>query len=155
MDVSALDDEGLEVWVTFLDAEVLMRYVGLDEVRRIRQHATLRRWPYSEVEGQRQGKPETCMDLAEASRLLGRAAVRGWKGLTLKDEDFPYSAENADLLMARWGEFARMVGEVSLDLMKFMERSMHESMEQSKKKSLTTSAPEGILAGSTATHAGT
>ena len=139
MDITALNDEGLEVWVTFLDAEVLLGYVGLDELRRIRQHATLRRWPYSEDEGQRQGEPEVCLDLAEASRLLGRAAVRDWKGLTLKGEDFPYSAENADLLMARWSEFARMVGEVALDLVRLED----ERLATSKKKSLTTSEPEG------------
>ena len=151
MDITALNDEGFQVWVTFLDAEVLMRYVGLDELRRIRQHATLRRWPYSEVEGQRQGEPEESLDLAEASRLLGRAAVRDWKGLTLKGQDFPYSAENADLLMARWSEFAQMVGEVALDLVRLED----ERLAASKKKSLTTSVPGAISEGSTATHAGT
>ena len=121
-----------------------MRYVGLDELRRIRQHATLRRWDLEK-------EPVESVDQAEESRLLGRAAVRDWKGLTLKGEDFPYSAENADLLMARWSEFAQMVGEVALDLVRLED----ERLALSKKKSLTTSAPGAISEGSTATHAGT
>ncbi len=151
MDIEALRDKDIEVWVPFNDASILMRYVGLDELREIRQSATVRRWPRGEVEGQRQAEPEAALDLAEEGRLFGRAAVRGWKGLTLKGEEFPFSPDNCDLLISRWSEFARFVGEVSLDL----KRLEHERMEKSKKKSLTTSAPEAIIAGSTATHAGT
>ncbi len=148
MDITALNDEGFQVLVPFHDAEVMVGYVGLDQLRSIRQRATLRTWPTA---GQRQGEPEESLDHAEAGRLLGRAAVRGWQGLTLEGEVYAYSPERCDLLMARWSEFARFVGEVSLDLAGLMERSM----EQSKKKSMSTFAPEGISEGSAAAHART
>ncbi len=135
--------------MAFHDARVLMRHVGLDELRQIREQATLYSWA---TEGQRQGEPDQSIDHAEAGRLLGRAAVRGWHGLTLKGEEFPYSAEHCDLLMTRWAEFAGFVAEVGLDLLKLMAESMENSMEQSKKKSSTTSAPEVISEGSVATH---
>ncbi len=149
MDIEALRDKDFEVWVPFNDASVLMRYVGLDELREIRGQATTLHWA---TEGQRQGEsqePQESIDHAEAGRLLGRAAVRDWQGLTLKGEVFPFSTEHCDLLMTRWAEFAGFVGEVGLDLLKLMENSI----EQSKKKSSTTSAPEVILEGSLAPHA--
>jgi len=139
MDVSALDDKGFEVWVRFLDAEVLMRYVGLDELRRIKEQATSYSW---DREGGSQG-PHESLDHEEANRLFGRAAVRGWRGLTRDGEDFPFSPEHCDLLISRWSEFARFVAEVSLDL----KRLEDERMEKCKKKSSATCAQEGILEG--------
>ncbi len=139
MDVSALDDKGFKVWVRFLDARVLMRYVGLDELRSIREQATSYSWL---KEGESQ-EPEESFDHEKANRLFGRAAVRDWQGLTRGGEDFSFSPERCDLLMSRWSEFARFVAEVSLDL----KRLEDERMEKSKKKSSATCAQEGILEG--------
>lgn len=136
MDLAGLSDEGIEVWVSFNDAEVLLAYVGLDGLLAIRQRASTSHWAQ-----ERQGEPEERLDHAEANRLLGRAAVRGWRGFTLAGEDFPYSPENADLLMLRWSGFARFVGEVALDLVRLEE----ERLAASKKKSLHTSVPDGTF----------
>ncbi|GAB4389047.1 MAG: hypothetical protein Kow0025_12030 [Thermodesulfovibrionales bacterium] len=109
MDIGGLKRDDFTAWVPFLDAEVLIRYVGAEELRAIQARATTRAWD-------RKSRPVETLDWAEANRLLGRAAVRGWKGITSGGEEFPYSEENCDFLMARWHEFARFVGEACVDL---------------------------------------
>lgn len=109
MDIAALNQEDFQVWVPFMDAEVLLRYVPLEEVQRIHRKAVRRSWD---------GKHRLVenLDALEANRLLGRAAVRGWRGITLEGRDYPYSEEHCDFLMGRWLEFAKFVGDVCLDL---------------------------------------
>lgn len=136
MDISAIRDNDFEVWVSFLDAEVLMRYVGLDELRSIHASATRKGLD-------RGGALIEELDHAEAGRLLGRASVKGWRGLTLNGEEFPWSPENCDLLMARWTEFSRFVGEASLDLIRLEETRLGES----GKKSGLTSGQGGTTRG--------
>ena len=120
----------------FLDAEVLMRYVGLEELRAIQSSATRKSLD-------RGGALKEELDHAEAGRLLGRASVRGWQGFTLKGEDFPWTPENCDMLMARWTEFARFAGETALDLVKLEESRLKES----EKKSRLTSGQGGTTPG--------
>jgi hypothetical protein len=136
MDISAIGDKDFEVWMPFLDAEVLMRYVGLDELRAIQASATRK-----SLEGGAGLREE--LDHAEANRLLGRASVRGWQGFTLNGEEFSWSPENCDMLMARWTEFARFVGEGALDLVKLEEARQRES----EKKSMLTSGQGGTTPG--------
>jgi hypothetical protein len=134
MDIACLKDESYEVWFAFLDAEVLVRYVPLGEVREIaRASRTVR------VDGS--GRRAEEFDHTEAGRLLGRAAVRGWRGITLRGEEYPYTLEHCDFLMARWAEFARFVNETCLDLRGMVER---EAAEREKKSSLT-SGREGSI----------
>ncbi len=117
MEIKAIKDETLEVWVPFLDAEVLLRYVGLDELRQLRSKCVTRRWDRA-PDGGAPAEPIEETDHARANRLLGRAAVRGWKGFTHEGDEFLFNPDNCDLLMGRWTEFSRFVGEVCMDLIK-------------------------------------
>lgn len=128
MDIAAIGERDFEVWVPFHDARVLMRYVGLDELRAIQASATRR----SLEQGSEISED---LDHREAGRLLGRASVRDWEGFTLNGEEFPWSRENCDLLMDRWTEFARFVSDTALDLAR-IERARSE---ESGKKSVLTS----------------
>jgi hypothetical protein len=114
MDIVALKQDDFQVWVPFMDAEVLLRYVSLEELEQVRRRATTLRWD-------RKGPRTESMDPLEANRLLGRAAVRGWRGITLEGEEHPYSEEHCDFLMTRWSEFARFVSEAALDLWRLAE----------------------------------
>jgi hypothetical protein len=119
MDIGALRREDFLVWVPFMDAEVLVRYVPLEELRDIGSRATKRTW-----EGLRtpSNRPVETLDAALANKLLGRAAVRGWRGLSMNGEEFPYTPENCDFLMARWLEFSKFVNEACLDLQALQEQ---------------------------------
>lgn len=131
MEIGALRDEDYSVWMPFEDAEVLVRYVGAEELRGIAAGATSHSWKnHQRVER---------MDAAEAARLMGRAAVRGWRGITMGGEEYPYSVEHCDFLMERWQEFARFVAEAATDLGELV----NKETEEGKKNSSPTSAPEG------------
>jgi len=134
MEVGALVEGGLSVWVPFMDAEVQVRYVPLSELRELLKTATTARWNRAEAAASGAGGLSGEVDQAELSRLIGRAAVRGWKGLTVCGKDFPYSQENCDMLMARWLAFAKFVAEVCMDLIA-LERVARQ--ESAKKSSLT------------------
>lgn len=133
--------ESQKWWVRFNDAEVLMRYVGLDELRAIRQSAA-RLVPLRDglTPG---GLIEDALDMAEADRQLCRAAVCGWRGFTMGGEEYAYTPERADFLMARWSEFARFVGRTALDLAAFEEARIAEV----SKNSVLTSGPGGTTLG--------
>jgi hypothetical protein len=110
MDISALRRDDFEVTVPFgEDASVLIRHVTREELLSIRKKATKTNWD-------RKHQREESFDPVEADVLLGRAAVRGWKGITMNDEDFPYTPENCDFLMRKWTEFARFVNDACVDL---------------------------------------
>jgi len=128
MDIGLLKRDDFQVWVPFMDAEVLIRYVSLDELREINKKATRVSWD-------RKHQKTEELDTVEANRLLGRAAVRGWKGITMNGEEFPYSEENCDFLMTRWLEFARFVNEVCIDIQALMDAEK----ERKAKNSLLTS----------------
>jgi hypothetical protein len=120
MDIGFLAQEEREVTVPFMDAEVTLRYVPLQELEAIGRKATRVTWDGS--------KKDEHMDPLEANRLLGRAAVRGWRGLTMQGEEFPFTQDNCDLLMTRWTEFAKFVAKAALDLKALAdeERRAHE-----------------------------
>jgi hypothetical protein len=132
MEIGSLTRTDFQVWVPFEDAEVLIRYLPLEELQDIVRKATRTTWDRS------QRKVET-LDPAEANRLLGRASVRGWMGITMNGEEFPYSAENSDFLMARWLGFSRFVNEACLDL----QGLVAEERRQREKKSTLTSGQGG------------
>ncbi len=108
MEIGALTEDSFEVWMPFKDAEVLVRHVPFDELKEIEKTAT-------EVFA-RGGRPMEATDQVEVSRLIGRRAVKGWRGLTMKGEAFPYTEENCDLLMTRWTEFNQFVNRACVDL---------------------------------------
>jgi len=94
------------------DAELMIRFLSQEELQQIREKA-------SKIVRDGKHGPRMAFDSIEGDVLLGRAAVRGWKGLTMNGEEFPYSPENCDLLMRKWTEFARFVFGICLDLRKF------------------------------------
>ena len=111
MDIEALESDDYTVWLRFMDAEVLVRHVPASELLEIRERSRRRTWDISTG-----GRPTEGLDAFEAARLLGRAAVRGWRGLSMRGEDYPYSPERCDFLMARWAEFGRFVNEAATSL---------------------------------------
>ena len=139
MEIGALRQEEFSVWVPFRDASVLIAYVGLDELREINASATKVSWHAVSAGSTKSGG----FDPKEANRLLGRSAVKDWRGFTMQAEDFPYSAENCDFLMARWAEFAKFIGEAALDLQRLAE-AQERGIE---KNSVLTSVADGTTRG--------
>lgn len=129
MDITALENDDYTVWVRFLDAEVLMRHVPATELMGIRQRSQRRTWDITSG-----GQPEAASDAAEAARLLGRAAVRGWRGLKMRGEAFDYTPERCDFLMSRWAEFGRFVGEAATSLVRLV---AEQGRAEGKNSSLT------------------
>jgi phage pi2 protein 07 len=122
MEIGALKRDDFQVWVLFEDAEVLVRYVSLEELREISKKSTKVSWD-------RRSRKTEETDSMEANRLLGRAAVRGWKDITMGGEEYPYNEENCDFLMTRWTEFIKFVNDVCVDLQALVE---HEKEERKK-----------------------
>jgi len=115
MEIGVLGKDDLLISVPLAeDAEITLRYVSREELREITKKATKITW-------NRKHEPKEEFDPVQADLLLGRAAVRGWKGLTMEGEEFPYSPENCDLLMRKWTEFARFVSETCMDLQRLQE----------------------------------
>jgi hypothetical protein len=127
MDISALKHDDYQVWVTFLDAKILIRYVSRSELFAIAKQSTKRSWD-------RRHQPIEEVDYDESNRSVGRAAVRGWENITMEGKDFPYTPENCDFLMTRWGEFSRFVNEACIDLQGLV---AEERMQKEKNSSVT------------------
>lgn len=152
MEIEALTRDDFNVWVPFEDAEVKLRYVPMDELRAIIRQATEQ--SYNPVErrgvaahrgqaGLQIGLQTGQLDHAELGRLIGRAAVRGWRGITICGSPYDYTPERCDMLMTKWSAFAKMVSEVCLDLIALEEASRKQSL----KNSSLTSGREGTSQG--------
>jgi hypothetical protein len=128
MEIGALKQDDFQAWIPFQDAEVLIRYVDIEELRRLNKQATKTAWD------RRHQKTEE-LDALEANRLLGRASVRGWKNITMDGEEYPYTPDNCDFLMQKWFEFSRFINEVCTDLQAMMDAEK----EAARKNSLLTS----------------
>ena len=128
MEIGALKQKDFQIWVPCMDdAEVLIRYIGIEELRGIMKATSRRDWD-------RKHQPIEAVDTAAANRLLGRAAVRGWTGITMDGDDYPYTPENCDFLMSKWLEFSRFVNDICIDLQSLMEA---EREAKTKNSSLT------------------
>lgn len=132
LDISGLKNDDFMAWMPFMDAEVLVRYVDMRGLRAIQKAAT-------KITFDRHQKTET-LDAVEANRLLGRAAVRGWRGITMDGLEYPYGPDNCDFLMTRWTEFGRFVNSACLDLQGLME----EEYKAREKNSSATSGQGSI-----------
>lgn len=115
MDIGKLaSDDDFTVDVPFGDgpdpAVITIRYTARDKFAELIKRAT--KIAYNPKTHQREEK----LDNDRANLLVGEWAVVGWKGITQKGADFPFSAENRDLLMAKWHEFAKFVVDVCTDL---------------------------------------
>jgi hypothetical protein len=129
MDIGALKRDDFEVWVRFADdAEVLIRYLSPEDLREIAKKATRISWD-------RKHRKVDEVDVMESNRLLGRTAVRNWKGITMEGKEFAYTPGNCDFLMQRWHEFSKFVGDACVDLQTLME----EERQQMEKNSSPTS----------------
>lgn len=117
-----------EVWVSFMDASVLLRHVAQEELRGLIRAATRFVW-HRAGDGTAQGQLRHELDVQEAARLIGRAAVRGWSGFSQGGTHYPYSAANCDELMQRWAEFSRFVCDALLELQR-----MHRAEEKELQK---------------------
>lgn len=81
MDISALKKDALQVWVPFSeDTEVLIQYISREELQKI--YTKAKRITYKNHQ-----KAEE-FDSVEADKLLGRAAVKDWKGFTMDGQPF-------------------------------------------------------------------
>jgi hypothetical protein len=109
MEIGALKKDDYTVRVPFMDAEVEIRYITRDELDALHKKSKVRDWDRKHRE------VETLND-DKFNKALGRAAVRGWSGLTLNGEEFLYSEDNCDFLMLKWVEFAKFVGDACIDL---------------------------------------
>ncbi len=114
----------LEVWASFgEDGSVLVRHIPKDELLAISKKATKRRWSSHQMIEE--------VDPILANRLLGRAAVRDWKNLTMGGEPFPFTPENLDMLMDRSYQFSNWVNQVVTDVQTFLETRREESEKNS------------------------
>ncbi len=129
MEIGGLKKTDFEVWVPFGEeqdgARVLVRYVGRADVQELRKRAVVVSWD-------RQHQRQERLDGIKWDVLLGRAAVRDWKGFTMEGADYPYSPENCDELMRGFTAFARFVNDVCVDLQALQEE---EAKQQAKNSS--------------------
>jgi hypothetical protein len=137
MDIGALKRDDFEVWVPFMeDAQVLMGYVSLEKLDEIEKAATVRTW-------NRKHQMEERVDRMKANRLIGRAAVRDWKGITDEGKEYPYSQESCDFLMTHWAEFSQFVNNTCNDLQRLKEEERKAAVGNSS----LTSGEEGTSRG--------
>ena len=131
MDISVLKKENFEVWVPFGDdAKVLIAHVSRETLQKIAKKATKTTYVNHQ-------KAEA-FDPAEGDKLLGRLAIKNWEGFSEDGQPFPYTPENADLLMRKWGAFARFVNEACADV----ETLVKYDLEQVAKNSPITSGQD-------------
>lgn len=107
-----LADEGREKYFQYdEDTEVLIQLITKPQLREIAKQAAKK----AKVSGQDQA------DIAD--KLLGRAAVKGWRkigdpshpGLIVGGQPLTFTPENIDLLMRRSLKFSRFVNEMCID----------------------------------------
>ncbi len=122
MDISGLKREEFVVEMPFGDAVVTIAYVSPEELRKIARQATGRSWD-------RRHQPKEELDQDKANILLGRKAVRGWRGFVEDGQEVPYSPEECDRLINRWGEFSRFVNEVCTDLQALQEQEKQATLK--------------------------
>lgn len=91
-------------------AVISIRYLARDRFSEVVQKAT--KITYHPKTHQREEKS----DYAEASRLIGEAAVVGWTGISVEGQEFPFTPDNRDLLMRRHHGFSKLIMDVCTDL---------------------------------------
>ncbi|MDA8155566.1 MAG: hypothetical protein M0Z52_03800 [Actinomycetota bacterium] len=123
MDISALSDDYV-VEVPFgEDAFVTLRYLSREESQAIARQSMKRKWDLD--------KNTEIFDSIESARLIGRAVVRGWRGIVKDGQDFPCTPENCDFLMTRCHEFFKLVNETCNDIRALMKKKQGETLKNS------------------------
>ena len=111
-------DTARQKWIQFdSDTEILIELITKAGLRDIGKKAAKR----AKLTG------EDSADIAD--RLLGRAAVKGWKkigapehpGLIVNGQPLEFTQENVDMLMAKSLKFSRFVNETCIDENEFSE----------------------------------
>ncbi len=130
MNINPLKTKLLEVWLPFGDgAEVLIAHTSREDLLAIAREA--------QKISIRKGQEVKEYDPVKADKLLGRKAVKDWKGFDDDGKEFPCTPENIDLLMMQWTDFARFVNDACGDL----ERLVRQKEVSLSKNSSNTSGP--------------
>lgn len=108
---------------------VQIRHQTREELLSLRKKSTIR------VADKKSHQMVEQVDSVKADLNLSRAAVVGWRGLRIGGAEFPFSEENADMLMKKWSKWAKFVNDACDDL----ERISAAAMEKEGKKLLPTS----------------
>lgn len=112
-------------WINWIDGgKVLMAFVTRKTMNKILKITTKRTF--------KRGVPIEEVDNTEANRLLGRAAVRNWKGLTSDHEDYPFTEENLDELMEKHPEFSDFVNEKCIEIGNFVGEATEKALGKSE-----------------------
>ncbi len=123
MEIGNIQADELVVDLEFGNATVKIKYIDSLELKNILRKSQKTNW--------KKHRPVTVEDDAEANRLLGRVAVKGWNNITANGKPFPYSELNCDLMMQKSYEFSAFVNDACTEMEKFRD----EQNEETKKKS--------------------
>lgn len=117
-------DDERKRWIQFdEDTEVLLRFIGREELKGL----------------QRKAEKTAALASLDARDILatrlGRASVLGWRkmddhehpGLVVDGEPLRFSQENVDMLMSRSTEFVRFVDTHSVNSRLFLEQEKEEA----------------------------
>lgn len=137
-DVSAIvGGEDLVVWVDYNDRiTVQVKYIDREKFADLIKKATTTNWD-------RKHQKQEVVDNLKFGELLGDAAIADWRGMVVNKQEFPCNEQNRALVMRKWTDFAKFVGEVCTDL----ERLVEAEQESAKKNSETTSGQKAITQG--------
>lgn len=131
MDINAILEENEQTaWVEFLDTEINLAFISSDTLKRLLKKNTKVKF------ARKKGRTET-IDHEGLALDIGRAAVRDWKNITLKGEEYPYSPDNCDTLMVGWAEFGAFVIEACSEVANFQEEAREEDVKKSSSSSPT------------------
>ena len=122
MEVGDFDKlKSTEVWCSFgADGEVLLKYISIKDLTSIEKKATSRTF--------KRGQMHENVDHTLLAKLLGRAAVKGWKNLTAGGETFPFNEKNLDKLMEMSFDFRAFVNDKASEISTFMGEEAEEAV---------------------------
>ena len=122
-----LESEGEIYLVPFMDGAIHMSYIPLDELRAMRKKSMVTSYEKHQAVKE--------LDDEKFSKAIGRRAVKGWDGYTLKGEEFLYSRDNCDLLMSKWLEFATCVADTCSEISRLKECEREDAVGNSSSTS--------------------
>lgn len=121
--------EEFAAWVPFGDegAEVEIRFISRDELVNLRKKAV-------KTSFVRHQKTED-YDPVIAGKLLGKAAVKDWRGFTVDGVPYPCTPENIETLMERWADFASFLDDTCTDMIRLQEAERETERKNSRSSS--------------------
>jgi hypothetical protein len=110
MDITGLTKAEFKAWVDFdEEVSVLVRYVPRDQLAEIGKDAVV-------VTVGPGKKEERSYDALAADIAIAKAAVIDWRGLEVDGEPFPFTPENLELLILKWGAFSKFISNACVDV---------------------------------------